>query len=354
MKNIINYSTPKSQVQKLISQNLIIQDMEYAEQALSTFGYSNLIKSYREPYVYTNENGKKLYRDNITFEQVQSLFLFDKGLRNSVMAAMQDLEEHVKEVAADVIAASIGTDPSAYLNMKNYRDRKKADPKFNLAYVLNTLQGKLKVKKYPILHYATAYGSVPPWILLKSVYFSTIITFISKFKPAEQAAVAERLYDYNSHNLTIDQCRMLMMDTLYICLDYRNTAAHGGRIYLLSPKSTLRKQEIFGNPHAGGTGYGQLLFLLGLLKYRRPYEQLRSILNKELTRHCNEYPNDSTYLAQALNINIEYKKFVFVSDATKKFHYNPHCSGLKNALQMELNDALSQGLTPCKRCIKAE
>lgn len=122
MKNIINYSTPKSQVQKLISQNLIIQDMEYAEQALSTFGYSNLIKSYREPYVYTNENGKKLYRDNITFEQVQSLFLFDKGLRNSVMAAMQDLEEHVKEVAADVIAASIGTDPSAYLNMKNYRD----------------------------------------------------------------------------------------------------------------------------------------------------------------------------------------------------------------------------------------
>ena len=255
MKNIINYSTPKSQVQKLISQNLIIQDMEYAEQALSTFGYSNLIKSYREPYVYTNENGKKLYRDNITFEQVQSLFLFDKGLRNSVMAAMQDLEEHVKEVAADVIAASIGTDPSAYLNMKNYRDRKKADPKFNLAYVLNTLQGKLKVKKDPILHYATAYGSVPPWILLKSVYFSTIITFISKFKPAEQAAVAERLYDYNSHNLTIDQCRMLMMDTLYICLDYRNTAAHGGRIYLLSPKSTLRKQEIFGNPLAMDSFY---------------------------------------------------------------------------------------------------
>lgn len=48
MKNIINYSTPKSQVQKLISQNLIIQDMEYAEQALSTFGYSNLITLQRQ------------------------------------------------------------------------------------------------------------------------------------------------------------------------------------------------------------------------------------------------------------------------------------------------------------------
>lgn len=351
MANNINYSPPQAQVQKLIDQNMLINDPEYAEQVLSTYGYSNLIKSYREPYVYTNNEGRKVYRDNISFEQVQSLFLFDKSLRNSVMASMQDLEEHVKEIAADVIASDFGTDPSSYLDMHNYRDKKKSDPKFSLQYILNSLKNKLLVQKDPILHYANTYGSVPPWILFKSIYFSTIITFISKFKPAQQAEVAERLYDYKAHNLTIDQCRMLMMDTLYICLDYRNTAAHGGRIYLLHPKSTLRKKEIFGDTNIGGSGYGQLLFLLGLLKYKQPYEQLAHTLNKELTRHCIHYPDDSTYLAQALSINIAHSRYVFVSESTKRYHINPHCSGMINSVKTDFDDAVSSGCEPCKKCI---
>lgn len=351
MANIINYSTPQAQVQKLIAQNMLINDPTCAEQALSTYGYSNLIKSYREPYVYTNSDGKKVYRDNISFEQVQSLFLFDKSLRNSVMAAMQDLEEHVKEIAADVIASAFGTDPSSYLDMHNYRDRKKSDPKFSLQYILNSLNNKLLVQKDPILHYANTYGSVPPWILFKSVYFSTIITFISKFKPKQQAEVAERLYDYRAHNLTLDQCRMLMMDTLYICSNYRNTAAHGGRIYLLNPKSKLRKKEIFGNENIGGSGYGQFLFLLGLLKYKQPFEQLKHTLNEELTRHCNQYPGDSTYLAQALSINITRNRYVFVSESTKRYHINQHCSGMINSVKTDLDVAVLSGYKPCKKCI---
>lgn len=103
MDDII-YTTPEEQIQKLKEQRLIIEDEDAAINALVSFGYSNLIKSYREPYTIIT-GGKKVHHSDVTFfNQIYSLYLLDKELRNAVMAAMLDLEEHIKESAADVIA----------------------------------------------------------------------------------------------------------------------------------------------------------------------------------------------------------------------------------------------------------
>lgn len=57
----ISYTTVNQQIEKLKLQNLIISNEEFAKEALTLFGYSNLIKSYREPYVIIS-NDKKVYR----------------------------------------------------------------------------------------------------------------------------------------------------------------------------------------------------------------------------------------------------------------------------------------------------
>lgn len=59
MDNII-YTTPKEQISKLLQQNLIVSDEEFAELVIRQSGYSNLIKSYREPYVFMS-NGKNFF-----------------------------------------------------------------------------------------------------------------------------------------------------------------------------------------------------------------------------------------------------------------------------------------------------
>lgn len=90
------YTTPEQQIAKLKSQNLAFGDEKRAELSLSLFGYFNLIKGYRDPYVINNGSGIS-YRSGMTFEQICSLYLLDKNLRNAVIAAMLDLEEYVKE-----------------------------------------------------------------------------------------------------------------------------------------------------------------------------------------------------------------------------------------------------------------
>lgn len=69
MKKEILYTTVNEQIEKLKSQNLIINNEEEARSLLQIFGYSNLIKSYRDPYII-KKDGRKFYRSGVTFERI--------------------------------------------------------------------------------------------------------------------------------------------------------------------------------------------------------------------------------------------------------------------------------------------
>lgn len=300
----INYTTPTEQIEKLRSQNMIILNEDFAKEQLQQCGYSNLIKSYRDPYTLVS-NGRKIYRSGITFEQVLSLYTLDKNLRNAVMSVMLDLEEHIKEAAADVVASSFGVHQNRYLQFRNYRDKSKRKRRFSLAGILETMQKTLKTDKNPIFHYSSVHGIVPPWILFKSIYFSS--------------------------------------------LEYRNLAAHGGRIYNYECKNKLR---FIQNTNSNFHGFSLLLLLLSFFKYSSPFEILNDALTKELNRHCNLFPEDITYLGQILNVNITISNNVWVTGRSKKYHRDKHCSGILNAKSIDVKAAETQGYTPCKKCCK--
>lgn len=344
----ITYTDIDKQIEKLKLQHLEINDLSFAKEQLRQCGYSNLIKSYRDPYIVI-ENGNKIYRSSVSFEQIYSLYLLDKAIRNAVMAAMLDLEEHIKESTANVIAKAFGTHQDDYLNFRNYRDKSKRNTRFSLGNILEVMRKTLETEKNPIYHYKCNYNMVPPWILLKSVYFSTVVNFINYFKPKEKIEITKYLYDVNRLKLPFENLSKLMMDTLFMCLEYRNLAAHGGRTYNYTCNSKLRVTEIF-TEQFNLSGFSQLMFLLHLFTYSAPHKTLSDTITNELNRHCTVYPQDITYLEQVLNIDIFKINEVYVSTRSKKYHQTPYCSGLLNAEIISLEDAIAGGYTPCKKC----
>lgn len=349
MGNAIHYSTVEYQIEKLISQGLIINDKELAQHELSLYGYTNLIKGYREPYTYIKD-GKRLYKPGTTFEQIASLYLLDKNLRNAVMAAMLDLEEHIKEATADVIAESFGVQPDNYLCYRNYLNPKRRKKRFSLAGILDSLKNTLDTDKDPIHYYAEKYNCVPPWVLFKSVYLSTIVNYINLLKKPEKENLAKRLYNISEITIPFDKLPKFMTDTLFVCLDYRNLSAHGARIYdhdniyYTAIKPTDESVEFHG--------FSKLLFYLSALNYQGPYEQLNTALSVQLSRHCSQFPVDVSYLEQTLHMNIITAKYVWISGNNKIYHYNKHCSGMTNPHYIELSDAQENDFRPCKRCCK--
>lgn len=346
MEKTIHYTSVEQQIENLKAQHLIILNEAYAKECLSLFGYSNLIKSYREPYTIISE-GKKIFRNGVSFEQICSLYILDKNLRNAVMAAMLDLEEHIKEAAADVVASSFGVHQDDYLKYKNYQNKKKRKYRFTLPSILDKMKETLDTDKDPIHHYKTEHGVVPPWILFKSVYFSTIVNFIDLFKSSEQKVMVSHLYNPDKTDIPEDKLPVLMMDTLFCCLQYRNRAAHGGRIYNYICDMDFRSSNYIDYSVCG---FSQLLILLSFLKYKRPYESLSCALQREINRHCSDFPSDVTYLGKTLNINIEIAHFVYISEKSRKFHSDKHCSGLQNAKRIQLSEAQEYGYEPCKKC----
>lgn len=346
----LEYTTVEEQIEKLKSQKLIILNEEEAKMNLMAFGYTNLIKGYRDPYI-VNFEGIKTYRSKVTFEQIRSLYVLDKNLRNAVMASMLDLEEHIKELAADIVAKSFGTNQDNYLMYRNYQNKTKKKYRFSLPGILDTLKKTLNTDKEPIHHYMQCYGIVPPWILFKSVYFSTIVNFIDLFKPFEKYQMAECLYPQNELSLPPESLIKLMMDTLYICLDYRNISAHGGRIYNYNSGRRLRLNEIFENAEfQSPNDFSTLLFLLGLFRYKNPYDHLEASLHAEVNRHCNNFPEDAIYLGRIMNMDIIPTHIVYISEKSNKYHSNPHCSGVKRVSKISLDDAEANGYVPCKKC----
>ncbi len=107
----IIYTTPEQQLEKLKSQNLQISNEKFALDNLRTFGYSNLIKSYRDPYTYI-ENSKKRYRSGIAFicentdrqnqlspnAQKSLVLAWDPDFTKVTPAERAELEEAKKEI----------------------------------------------------------------------------------------------------------------------------------------------------------------------------------------------------------------------------------------------------------------
>lgn len=345
MSQNVLYSTPDRQIQKMKEQKLIINDEVSARKSLELFGYTSLIKNYRKPYTILTPEGVT-HRSGVTFEQVCSLYLLDKNLRNAVIAAMLDLEEHIKEALADVLAQSFGTDHNNYLNFNNYQNKRVHHNKFSLGNLLNDMRNSLSSGKDPVQHYISTYGVVPPWVLLKVQFLGTIVNFIDKLKQPEQEMLFKKLYPSMSISINKDYLQM-MRDTLFICYEYRNVAAHGGRIYNHVCKAQLRPVQ---GLNINSSGFGQLIQLLSLFDYKSPVVCLSTALDREVNRHCNIYPSDVTYLSYILNMNIHARQIVWVAEKSRKYHVNPHCSGAISLKEMDLEEAKGKDYCPCKRC----
>lgn len=152
----ILYSTPEEQIQKLKLKNLIFEDEDFAKAKLAEYGYYNIINSYKAPYM-TIVNGKKEYISGTSFEQIYSLFTLDHNLRNSIMSAMLDFEEHLRAATAEVIARNWGTDHNEYLKWEHYRDRSTVKERFSLRGILGTLRQNIMSGKDPIKYYRENY-----------------------------------------------------------------------------------------------------------------------------------------------------------------------------------------------------
>ena len=120
------------------------------------------------------------------------------------------------------------------------------------------------------------------------------------------------LYNCSDELCANKDVKTLLFDTLSICLEYRNLAAHGGRVYNYTPNAEVRLDDISSVIPLDSSlsdlyswhGLCLLLNLLDIFPYKEPRDIIDRALTSELNRHLDLYERDLDFLGEVLNLNI--------------------------------------------------
>ncbi|MGF7185317.1 abortive infection bacteriophage resistance protein [Desulfitispora alkaliphila] len=226
------FSTIEDQIKKLDSRGLNVSDPG-VKGVLEKENYYNVINGYKELFIdktYTGPDEK--YKDGADFNELYSLYLFDRELKNIFIKYILEIENNVKAVLSHDFSKKYGHDN--YLKISNFDisvkpwEKKTAAQKIGevaslIANMQRDISRQLSKNNPMISHNMLTYGYVPLWVLVNSLTLGTISVFYSYLKQKDQNDVGRKF------NLRPDE----MTKILFVLTIYRNACAHDERFYNL-------------------------------------------------------------------------------------------------------------------------
>ena len=208
-----NFKNLNEQVDILKNKGLEIRDENYAKKVLLRENYFFLM-GYRHLFM---EPGDKKFKAGTKFEELYSLFLFDRSIRNVLFKYILVIENNLKSIASYQLSKKYGYRERDYLKAKNFT----TDPakQAQLNDLLKKMKRQIRVngaQHSATLHYVSNYGYIPLWILVKVLSFGIVSEMYSILKKEDQKDIAD-IYEIDPDDLTI---------YLPILANYRNLCAH--------------------------------------------------------------------------------------------------------------------------------
>ena len=213
------FKSLEEQIEIFENKGLVIDNKDYAREVLLRENYF-FINGYRRTFMKSAD--KSRFIEGTKFEEVYSLFLFDRKIRNILFKNILIIENNMKSIISYQLSKKYGYREKDYLKPGTFNysfDNKKK---------VNDLVSKMKrqIKNNAVTHsatrhYATNYGYIPLWVLVKVLSFGIVVEMFSVLKKEDQYDITE-LYglDLNTFNVYLS-----------ILSNYRNLCAHEDIVY---------------------------------------------------------------------------------------------------------------------------
>lgn len=232
--------------------NIIINDKEFAKNALSNLSYYSLINGYKNTFLQVK--GTDNFIEGTKFEELYTINQLDVSLNNVIFKYILYLERSLKSKVSYIVSKSFGvytnladsncTDSSDYLCRNNYST---STGKRN--NIVKSLKNCLTENHHNniIEHYINNKNHVPPWILIYNVPFGLTIEWYSILKNAEKSYVCSAFI--SSETLSMDERKEFLRQALLLAREYRNKIAHGNRTFNISGLPVLPKKQLLELSH---------------------------------------------------------------------------------------------------------
>ena len=214
MKSRKEFKKLDEQIEILRNKGLTIDNETYAADILFRENYF-FLNGYRHIFMKSATN--KTYIEGTTFEELYSLFLFDRVFRNILFKNILNIENNIKSIMSYHLSLRYGYHEKEYLDHKNFTSN--PEKSRQVSDILKKMRRQIKSNASThsaTMHYVNSYGYIPLWVLVKVLSFGIIGELYSILKKEDQISIAD-VYDLDSETLN---------NYLVLLSNYRNLCAH--------------------------------------------------------------------------------------------------------------------------------
>lgn len=206
------------QIDILKHKGMVIPDEKYAKQILLRENYF-FLNGYRHLFM---QPGDRQFIPGTTFEEMYSLFLFDRSFRTIIFKYLLVIENNLKSITSYQLSKKYGYRERDYLRAKNFTNEPERQRQVN--DLISKMKRQIRVngsQHSATLHYVSNYGYIPLWILVKVLSFGIVGEMYSILKSEDQREIA-KVYGIEVDDFTV---------YLPLLANYRNLCAHEDILY---------------------------------------------------------------------------------------------------------------------------
>lgn len=213
------FKTLDEQIEIFKHKGLVIEDEKYAKEVLLRENYF-FLNGYRHLF-YKSETEKK-FIPGTTFEELYSMFLFDRSFRNVLFKYLLVIENNLKSITSYQLSKKYGYKEKDYLKVKNFTQIPERQRQVNDLIKKMKRQIRINGSQHTATsHYVSHYGYIPLWILVKVLSFGVVSEMVSILKSEDQKDIS------NIYGIATDD----FINYLPILANYRNLCAHEDILY---------------------------------------------------------------------------------------------------------------------------
>ena len=213
------FKSLEEQIEIFENKGLVIENKDYAREVLLRENYF-FLNGYRRMFMKNAD--KSRFIDGTKFEELYSLFLFDRRIRNIMFKNILIVENNLKSILSYQLSKKYGYREHDYLKSSTFNNT--FENKRRVSDLISKMKRQIKnnaATHAATKHYATNYGYIPLWVLVKVLSFGIVVEMFSILKKEDQYDIIE-LYglDLKTFNLYLS-----------ILSNYRNLCAHEDIVY---------------------------------------------------------------------------------------------------------------------------
>ncbi|CCY80161.1 putative uncharacterized protein [Mycoplasma sp. CAG:877] len=213
------FKTLDEQIEIFKHKGLVIKDEKYAKEVLLRENYF-FLNGYR--HLFYKSETEKAFIPGTTFEELYSMFLFDRSFRNVLFKYLLVIENNLKSITSYQLSKKYGYKEKDYLKVKNFTQIPERQRQVNDLIKKMKRQIRINGSQHTATsHYVSHYGYIPLWILVKVLSFGVVSEMVSILKPEDQKDIS------NIYGIATDD----FINYLPILANYRNLCAHEDILY---------------------------------------------------------------------------------------------------------------------------